>query len=89
MHQTLSSRNDGHGIGNEISKIQQLESNKLILTAAKHLDSIRERFPELSAHMGLTSQTESSYNSQKILECEENIRNVLENIQSMKCDLLE
>jgi hypothetical protein len=68
--------------------VQQVESNKLVLTAARHLDRIRSRFPELAVHMGLTSNTNDSYNDDKIAECEENIRNLLENIQSLKCDLL-
>jgi hypothetical protein len=85
----LSQRSDGQILDTEIQKLQQLESNKLVLTAAQHLDCIRSRFPELAVHMGLESQTDSPYNGQKISECEENIRNILENLQSLKCDLLE
>ena len=85
----MSQRTDCQIVSTEIQKLQQLESNKLVLTAAQHLDCIRSQYPELAVHMGLESQTDSSYNSQKISECEEKIRNILENLQSLKCDFLE
>lgn len=87
---TLSTRSNISNIHEEIIKLQNYEKEKLVLIAAQHLDTIRVRYPMLATHIGLPSQPQdNSYTLNKIRQCEENINNILENIQGLKCDLIE
>ncbi len=85
----MASRTEAQSLHHEIQLIQKFESEKLVLVAAKHLDLIRQNFPALSSHIGLTGSTDGKYNDQKIAERIDQIQNSLENIQSIKCDLMD
>ncbi len=85
----MASRAEAQTIYHEIQLIQKSESEKLVLVAAKHLDVIRQNLPALSTHMGLTGSTDGKYTDQKVAELIDQIQNSLENIQSIKCDLLD
>ena len=75
--------------------MQKHEGDKLLHVAAHHLDVIRAHYPQFAVHMGGTSQkaencsnSELSYNEKKKRECEENIREEMDNIMTEKYELM-
>jgi ERCC4-type nuclease len=74
-----------------IQRVQKIEGEKLVLVAARHLDLIRGRFPALATQMGLPilRTDDPTYISTKIHQCEHNISELMEEIQSEKLELLE
>lgn len=81
-------------MGSSIRRLQKCEGEKLLIVAAQHMDIIRHRYPAFAPHMGGgeeeqgSFETNSAYNKQKQLACEEQIREEMENIISEKCDLV-
>ena len=86
----------------EINKLQALEKEKLMLTAAKHLNIIQNHTDKAVAVGGggnddddssrsnsITISTDQKYVSKKIVEIHEAVAECLENIQALKLDLVE
>jgi hypothetical protein len=69
-----------------ITNIQECEKEKLLLTAAKHMDVLRQNYPGLGSHFG-PSTGEPEYVIAKIRELHVKIAEALEEIQALKCDL--
>ena len=80
-------------IGASIRRLQKHEGSKLVIVAAQHMDLIIEKYPAFAPHMGKGSVggrliTNKEYNAQKKEQCENGIREEMENIMSEKCDLV-
>lgn len=95
-------RDNKSQLGSCLQRLQQLEGEKLLLVAAQHMDLIQLHYPAFAPHMGAVggggggdaasasaAATHRAYNTKKKLECEEKIREEMENIMSEKCDLLD
>jgi hypothetical protein len=70
-----------------LSDIQQLESEKLVLVAAVHLDKIQRNYPSLQLHIG-SGNTDPNYNITKIATLQENISEIIENIIAEKTEII-
>ena len=73
-----------------------MEKEKLLLVAAQHLDSIHKLQPALIAttsslpkNISLMSMSENNYDSEKLLELEMRINELLDEFQSVKCIEIE
>lgn len=68
------------GIADFISEIQSLEKEKLILIAAKHMETIQVRIPALQQHMGSEITLQPEYIASKIAMIEGKINEILESV---------
>jgi hypothetical protein len=86
-------------LSENIDKLQQLEKEKLLLVAARHLDKLRSNLPSLipvpnvleesTADVeGQVGSSSTSKNSRRILQIESEVSGIMEEIQSLKCDLV-
>lgn len=71
-----------------IVDIQGAEREKLLLVAARQLDVIQDHLVVLQVRMGGRSQKNRDYLQEQILAIESKIRDFMENVMSMKSDLL-
>ena len=60
-----------------------------MLVAAKHLDILQEKLPALHSFTGGQSEPQKTYLKQQIVDVEARISNLLEEIQSIRCDMIE
>ena len=76
-------------VSDTIQRIQELEKDKLVLVAAKHLETIHYHFPTLKEKTatGITLVAREDYITQKIADVELAVGSLLEDIQAIKCDL--
>ncbi len=68
--------------------IQELEKEKLMLTAAMHLEKIRENFPATMSTFGPLVPGQYSKCAAQIHAIEAKVNEILEDIQEAKCELL-
>lgn len=80
-----------NNIATLINIIQEDEKEKLILVAAKHLDEIQERIPELklASNSNVTVFSQSSYNNERIQVIERKLSEHMENLIGFKIDIVE
>lgn len=71
-----------------ITSVQDAEKEKLMLVAALHLDIIQDTLTVLQSATGGKSIQQQQYLSRKITEVENTIVEAMDNITSLKCDLL-
>lgn len=94
MLQDIFNERTKNGIVILINQIQLLEKEKLLLIAAQHLDVMYKKFPSIAPNMGSNMTLSSTavnaiYSSDKIIEIQVKISDILEEFQSLKCDYLE
>ena len=94
IYQTeLLSRKDSAAIGASVQRLQQQESEKLVIVAAEHMELIKQQYPAFVKHMGGEKNdvdlSHLSYTNKKRLECENRISEEITNLMSEKCDLVE
>jgi hypothetical protein len=71
-----------------IDTIQRYEKEKLLLTAAMHLEIIRQSSPSYTEIFGHQIPNHDETMQGKISSLEVKIREVMEQIQISKCDLI-
>lgn len=69
-----------------INSIQESEKNKLLFTAAQHMDMLQDSVNALSKMTGGKTEHQIEYVKKKIIEVEEVVREAVEGLQSLKCD---
>jgi hypothetical protein len=76
-------------LAKSISSLQQLEKEKLLLVAAKHLDLMQSHVPSLQAAMGGECNVQKKYLAKKILDVESLVNEEIDNIQAFKIDIFQ
>jgi hypothetical protein len=71
-----------------IESIQKAEKDKLLYVAAFHLDRLQSQLPSLQSVSG-NCEVQRTYLREKIQECESSISEQLQEIQSIKIELME
>ena len=71
-----------------IARVQLLEKEKLTQVAGLHLDRIRASVPAVQSGMGMELVANGSYSAERIIQLENQIRDLVEDIHSRKCDLV-
>ena len=76
------------GLGTLVASLQEMEKEKLVVNAAKHLDMIQSVFPGFQGSVGGTEfKAQPDYTSRRLVEIDAKIAGIIESIQCEKCDL--
>ena len=78
-----------HQLSKYIQLVQEKEKDKLLMIGAAHLDILQDRLKELQDITGGKTERQEQYLKDKINETEKIISESIENIMSIKSDLLE
>lgn len=69
--------------------MQNIEKEKLLQTAAYHLERMRVEFPLLEAQYGPRIPGYVAVLEEKIRNLEANIMDIIEKLQEIKCDFID
>lgn len=72
----------------QITIIQSAEKEKLMYIAADHLNQMQNQLPQIQQISG-GCEVQKTYLKGKVGECEQRISEALEEIQSLKVDMIE